>query len=472
MKNTYLILYYLCILFFFSACGEDKDTIEKHPVIVNKYDASKPTAVTSIIPTRGIIDQTFVIYGNFPGDISGMKVYFGQKKAVLTATDGKTVTGLVPKEPDGLNQISFVVGTDSLAPASLQFKYKQSRSVSTVSGKFTAETWMADADYAGAALDAVTYKNIDFVATIAGVKNDNIIAIATTWSTAYMFMLSQDDYKVTKLSTPDGMCAPAVPSTRDRFYITKWWGGDHTIYFYSKENSWEYATTGVSVKQADFTSGHVNSMAFSDDDNLLYLMDDDGRIAEVNLKEKFYKIYSSAAKKPSGVDPNNWGGLITGDLPTTFGDWMASHICYSKYHHCFFASFTNQNAIYKLVKNADNTWTSTLYAGNNGQDIAAGDRLKDAKFKHPQGLVVNADGEIFVCNKGNYSWESTGMCISRIAGDVVDIVAGNKDNNSPLQNGDPLEATFKAPRMLAIDSDGNYIIAGGNDDTVRKLAIE
>jgi len=473
MRRSYFILYCLSLVFLYASCS-NKDAIEKIPVVVNKYDASQPTAATSIIPTRGIIDQAFVIYGNFPGDISGMKVYFGQKKAILTATDGNTVTGLVPKQPNGLNQISFVVGTDSLAPADVQFKYKQSRFVSTISGKLGSDAgWMTDANYAGAALDAVTYGNIEYVVAVAGQKADNIFAIASDWNdNNKMFLLSQDDYKITKLSTPGTLSGCAVTSTRDRFYTTIFWGGDHAIFFYSKANSWEYATTGITIKQGDFSSARVNSITLAEDDNLLYVMDVDGRIAEVNLKEKFYKIYTSAAKKPSGVDPNNWGGLITGDLPTSFGDWKDSYICYSKYHHCFFASFTNQNAIYKLVKNADNTLTSTLYAGNNGKDIAVGDRLKDAKFKNPSGMVVNTDGEIFVCNKGGAWWEAESMVIMRIAGDAVDIVAGNKTSNSPLQNGDPLEATFKCPRMLSIDSDGNYIIAGGDDKTVRKLSIE
>jgi hypothetical protein len=201
-------------------------------------------------------------------------------------------------------------------------------------------------------------------------------------------------------------------------------------------------------------------------------MDTEGRIAEVNLKEKSYKIYASAVKKPGAVNPDNFGGLITGDLPSNFGDWNDSFICYSKYHHCFFASFSNQHAIYKLVKNEDNTWTSTLYAGNNGQGIIPGDRLKDVQFNKPHGMVVNADGEIFVCNKGTQPWVGSGHCISKISGNMVSVVAGNPNSNNPLVNGDPLEATFNTPRNLAIDSDGNYIIAGGNDRTVRKLSIE
>lgn len=470
MKKRYFIFSYLFVLFFV-ACENGSEVIEKIPEIVNKYDPGKAKTVDEILPIRGIIDQTFIINGNFPGELSDMKVYFGTKKAVITATDGISITGLVPKQPEGLNQISLVLKTDSLVPANMLFKYKQSRSVKTISGKLGTYVWMADADYAGAALDAVTFGEVHFVAALKGQTQDNIFMIESGWGNR-LFLLSQDDNQVQKLGTPTNLCSPAVNSTRDAFYVTKFWSGNRTIYYYSKENSWEYSTTGISVSGSDLTGAKVSSMTFAEDDNLLYLMDSEGRIAEVNLESKSYKVYTSEVKKPSGINPDNFGGLISGDLPTNFGDWEDSFITYSKYHHCFFASFANQQAIYQLVKNADDTWTSTLYAGNNGRSITMGDRLADAQFNRPFGMVVNADGEIFVCNRGNDWWDANGHVITKIVGNVVELVAGKPNQKDPLSNGDPLESTFAGPRNLSIDSDGNYIIAGGEDRTVRKLSIE
>ncbi len=473
MRKSYLILYGLSLVFLFAACNDDTESIEKIPEVENKYDPAKPTTVDEILPTRGVIDETFIVNGNFPGELSDMKVYFGAKKAVLTATDGISITGLVPKQPEGLNQISVVIGTDSLAPSGLLFKYKQSKSVKTIAGSVETQAWMDDdADYAGAALDAVTFGDVDYVATVAGQTADNIFMVSTGWNNK-AFLLSQDDNEMQMLSTPDKLCCPAVPSTRDAVYVTKFFSGEHTIYYYSKEKSWEYSTTGITVTSSDLPGAKVPSMTFAEDDNLLYLMDVDGRIAEVNLQEKTYKVYASAAKKPGSIDSNNYGGEIKGDLPTKFGDWQSSFICYSKYHHCFFASFTEQNAIYKLVKNTDNSWTSTLYAGNNGKAIATGDRLADAQFVNPHGMCVNEDGEIFVCNKNGEYWSSTGSVIMTIAGSMVEIVAGIADvSASPYLNGDPLESTFRCPRNIVVDSDGNYIIAGGGDGMVRKLSIE
>lgn len=131
MKKKYFIFSYLFVLFLV-ACESGSEVIEKVPEVINKYDPGKSTSVDEILPTRGIIDQTFIINGNFPGELSDMKVYFDTKRAVLTSTDGISITGLVPKQKEGLNQISVVLGTDSIVPANLKFKYKQSRSVKTI----------------------------------------------------------------------------------------------------------------------------------------------------------------------------------------------------------------------------------------------------------------------------------------------------------------------------------------------------
>jgi len=480
MMRKHLVLKHFVLLslflLIFVACDSGYEVIEKTPIVANKYDPNLPTSVDSINPTFGVIDQTFILNGNFPGKISDMKVYFGSKRAVLTATNGQMITGLVPKEPDGYNQISVVIGKDSLSPAQLKFKYRQSKSVKTIAGKLGVDAWMADASYAGAALDAVTFGEVHYIATVAGQHNDNIFMTETGWGNR-LFLLSLDDNKIQKLSTPDNLSALAVPSTRDKFYATRFWDGDHPIYMYSKENSWAFVSVGITVSKDDWPGAKTPSTTFAEDDNLLYLLDTEGRIAEVDLADKSYKVYTTADKKPGNINAKNFGGLITASvgtvLPSHFGGWEDSYICYSKYHHCFFISYTQEQAIYKYVKNADNTWTCTLYAGGNGQGTTVGDRLKDAQFSNPSGIVVNADGDILVVNKGSNSWTPGGHDIYKISGDAVEVLAGMPNSINPLTNGtNPLEATFNEPRNLAIDFEGNYYIAGGSDRTVRKLSIE
>jgi len=481
MMKKHFFLMNLFFLFLV-ACSSGYEAIEKIPKVANLYDSTQPTSVSSIDPTYGVIDQTFILNGNFPGTISDMKVYFGKKMAVLTATNGKCITGLVPKEPNGYNQVSLVIGKDSIAPANFLFRYHQSQSVKTICGKLGTMTWMSDASYAGTAIDAVTLGECHYVQTVAGVKADNVFLIESGWGNQ-LFLLSIDDGTITKLSTPAALCHPAVPTSRDKFYATTFWSGNRTIYTFKKENSWTFNTTGITISSSDYPGDKVCSMTFAEDDNLLYCVDSQGRIAEINLSDKSYKIYTTADQKPAGLAASNFGGLIipsaataqtplVKQAPKSFDTWEGSYITYSKFHHCFFLSFAAENSIYKYVKNSDNTWTCSLYAGGNGPGVSVGDRLIDAQFNSPHGLVVNADGDIFVVSKGYNSWTKGGDArIQKISADAVEIAAGNSDGT--LTNGTtPVEATFQYPRDIAIDVDGNYFIAGGNDGTVRKLSIE
>lgn len=467
MKKNYFILCYAFLAFLFAACEGD-DAIEKFPQVNNKYDPEKPVSLDLILPTYGVIDQTFMLKGNFPGELADMKVYFENKPAVLFATDGKSISGLVPKQPDGYNQVSVVVGSDSLAPEDLIFKYKQSRSIKTIAGKLGVDAWMDDNDYINADVNAVTFGEVHYVAAVAGQNTDNVIMVETGWGNR-VFLISLDDGKIQKLASPRNICAPAVPSSRDRFYAVQmrgdgWNGPDRPVYVFSKEESWAGLPTGITILNDDISTAHGSSCTFAEDDNLLYYMDNEGRIAEIDLEDKSYKIYTAEDKKPESMNPDVFGGYISGELPTRFGGWQDSYLCYSKYHKCFFASFTNEDAIYKYVKNEDDTWTVELYAGRNGEGSTPGNRLSDAQFHNPHGMVVNEDGEIFVCNKGHF--------INKIFGNAVEMISGKYNTWSPLSNGDPIDAILDQPRNLAIDFEGNYFVAGGNDRTVRKLSIE
>lgn len=465
MKKTYFILCYLFLLILFPGCDGD-DTIEKWPQITSKYDPSKPASLEKILPAYGVIDETFMVEGNFPGELSEMKVYFGSKKAVLITTDGKTITGLVPKQSDGFNPVSVVAGTDSLAPEGLLFKYKQSRSIKTIAGKLGTRTWLDEngGNYNNIDINEVTFGEMHYVAAVEGVNGDNVIAIESGWGNR-VFLISLDDNKVQKYDSPTNLSSPAVSSTRDMFYVAPFRdSGNRTIYVFKRDEGWAFSTTGITISQNDFSNAKSPSLTFAEDDNLLYLLDNEGRIAEISLADKSYTIYTAADKKPGTIDENVFGGYISGELPTNFGDWEDSFISYSKFHKCFFVSYTREHAIYKYVKNSDDSWTVELYAGRNGEGATPGHRLLDAQFHNPHGIIVNAEGEIFVCNKGHF--------INMIKGDAVEMISGKYNTWSPLSNGDPIEAILDQPRNMSMDFEGNYYFAGGMDGTVRKLSIE
>ena len=95
MKDKFLKLiqrksWLLLALFFISSCSNED--IVKHPVITNKYDPSKPQALTGFIPEKGGIGDKIIVQGNFGTDLSKMKVIFADtKEANIISSDGTSI---------------------------------------------------------------------------------------------------------------------------------------------------------------------------------------------------------------------------------------------------------------------------------------------------------------------------------------------------------------------------------------------
>ena len=435
MKKS-LVVFSLILL-----CGcEGKENIELFPKVINQYDANKPTILASITPTYGGINTPFIVEGNFGDSLTRMKVYFDNKPAVLVNTNGCTIMGLVPKLPAGRKQISVVCKGDSVVTDSVTFKYEQTKSVKTCAGAFDDQKDQ-DGD-----LNTARFKEVSNIATVKGNNSDNIIAVESWWNSR-VSLISPEDNQVVTLSTSHSFGTPAVDNTREKFYLLSHWVEDRTIYSYSRAENYAEKNTGIVISRNDMT-GQIWSGAFRENDNNhLYLMDSNCNFCEVDLDKMSYKM----------ID-------LQGDKPSDFRD--RAQMIYSKYHHCFFASFYQMSGIYKIYENNDGTWKIEKYAGFNGNGYATGNRLKDAQFIEPYGMTVTSDGDIYVINRaGNF--------ISRISGDQVDVVAGKPGTNSETNSdAEPLDARFNSPQDIAADSEDNFYIAGGWDRTVRKLSIE
>jgi hypothetical protein len=429
-------LFFVCwLLLLFVAC-EGSEEIEKVPVVVNQFDAAQPVSVSGIKPAYGGIDAAFVVEGNFSGSLSGMRVYFDNREAVLTATDGRSIAGIVPKQPEGYNQVSVVIGGDSLAPASLTFKYRQTRSVKTIAGAF------GDRQYLDGDINAARFDEASNIGTVKGLYGDNVIVVESWWNDKVR-LISLDDNSVITLNTGVSFGTPAVDHAREKFYLVGHWPDQHNIYSFSREDGWTPRMTGIKIEEADLP-GSAFSCQLGEDDRFLYVLDGQGNFVRVDLEEKTYEKIT-----------------LQGDVATKLD--TRSQLVYSAYHQCFFAAFPKEAGIFKFYQE-NGVWRSEKYAGFNGAGSTTGHRLNDAQFITPYGMAVNDEGEIFVVNRdGNF--------INKIAGDQVELVAGRPGSGGEI-NGDPLEARFNSPQDIAIDADGNFFIAGGWDGTVRKLTIE
>jgi len=121
-------------LLFLVASSSSCKAMQKIPKIANKYDPNQSAWLDSIDPTFGVINSTFIVDGNFSGAISYLKVNFRQKRVILT-TDRPSIIRFIPKEPDGYNQISVVIGKNSIVLANLKFRYNQSQSIKIICRK-------------------------------------------------------------------------------------------------------------------------------------------------------------------------------------------------------------------------------------------------------------------------------------------------------------------------------------------------
>lgn len=84
-----------------------------------------------------------------------------------------------------------------------------------------------------------------------------------------------------------------------------------------------------------------------------------------------------------------------------------------------------------------------------------------AKFYGPNGVVADADGNLYVCDEGNH-------CIRMVTpGGEVSTYAGN--GIPGMIDGDVTQARFHAPSGIAIDKEGNLYIADQGNNSIRKI---
>lgn len=438
------ILFCVSVLFslMITSCN-GKEEIEKWPEKGNYYDPSKPIAMESMSPNWGRINNDFVITGNFPLDLSKIKVFFGDVEAVLVNCDGRDLYGLVPKQPAGVKEITMEVDGQTYTLDNFTFKYYLTESVTTVVGKFGE----VDPHVTGT-LDEARLNSTSDLAAVSGQDGDNLIVSCGGWADK-IYLVSFDDNTMVQLTGIGYMGSVATNNSRDGVAIVS--RGDGTIYTAKRSDGWTLNVTGITFP---FNGGNnQGNLSFAEDDRYLYVMATDG-LYRVDLENRTCDLMFNVSQFPaeySGVDTSQWRHYLT----------------YSKYDKAFFASYPDNNAIFKIWEEADGTWKVERYAGFKASwegNNVTGDRLNDAVLKNPCGMCVNSKGELYVVLQGAH-------CIVKIVGREVSLVAGHA-NQSGRVNGTPTEAYFDSPLCIALDVDENFFIGEDNTGVIRKMTIE
>ncbi|WP_336514153.1 NHL repeat-containing protein [Pollutibacter soli] len=103
----------------------------------------------------------------------------------------------------------------------------------------------------------------------------------------------------------------------------------------------------------------------------------------------------------------------------------------------------------------------TTLAGNNYQTFADG-QGEDASFNNPQGITIDANGNLFVADKSNHR-------IRKITPDgIVSTVAGW---DAGYADGSLTESRFSGPTGIAVAANGDLIVSEYNNNRIRRISL-
>jgi hypothetical protein len=389
------------------------------------------------MPSSGEIGDKFVIRGNFGTELSEMRVLFAGQEAVLISTDGVSIYGIVPKQPNGDNEVEVWVGEERITMEA-RFAYVQNQRVSTVSGKYNTSAYTD-----GNIFDA----RFQSLVAVGVVDGDNIIAVET--HNQRIRLVSQTEGKVTTLMT--GFCTgkPAVNKARDKIYFVELYNNAHKVFTMEKESGW--VPRKIRENISELNGGELWACALDDTERYLYVRNQRGVFVRMSLDEY-------------GADGQLKVEVLLNVLPLGNSNAFNS-LVYNPVDKCFFASQMGAHGIYRIWEDASG-WHVEEYAGFIRAGAADGDRRTEAQFNYPFGMTVDRAGNLYVAESYNFLIRK----IDRATG-MVTTVAGRYRVTGGL-DGLPLESTFNDPQDIAVDSEDNFFIVEQGAKTIRKLAIE
>lgn len=114
------------------------------------------------------------------------------------------------------------------------------------------------------------------------------------------------------------------------------------------------------------------------------------------------------------------------------------------------------------IRKIDRTGLVSTYAGAADVEGSADGPAAAARLLVPQGLAIDATGNLFVCDSFNATIRRIGAdgVVTTIAGQAVE--AGSRDANGG-------DARFDRPSDVAVDDSGNVYVADSFNHTIRKI---
>lgn len=414
-----MLLFALLSVFFYS-CKDEKESIS----------AIGSLEIDTFYPDSGGIATKFMVTGkNFGNDLSKVRVYFNDKKALLLQVKDGAIYGLVPKQPGENSIITVVNGFDSVSYDGKKFRYNIVSSVSTVTGK-AKESGGLDGTLAQATFNLPRYVGVD--------NEDNIFVVDN--QIYKLRLVSQKENKTLTLSSQLSLSQPAFSPDKKVVYFTT--DNDQQLFKFDAETQWIFERIGKWDN-----AGYHHSLAI-----------DPRRPEYVFTRRNTGPFMRIDLNKPKAAT-----NKVLGDIKQVSGG-QNGHLVFNPVDNHFYCSNNTDNIIYKIKVSDDyESAIITPWAGN-GVGWTDGP-VSQAKFNTPRGIAVDSEGNILIADQNNH-------CIRKISLDgIVTTIAGTPQS-AGYQDGFPKEAKFNQPTGVAVDRNDMIYIADQNNHCIRKLAIE
>jgi sugar lactone lactonase YvrE len=230
-----------------------------------------------------------------------------------------------------------------------------------------------------------------------------------------------------------------------------------------------YSTTDKTPTLADIkTTEAIISTSYTFTSNLTALTPGTTYYLRAYASNEFGTGYGSVVKFTTGTTTSSVSGVVTTFAGNGTGGFADGAAASSEFNNPMglavdangniYISDTFNNRIRKIATDG----TVTTVAGNGTAGYADGP-VADAEFYGPQGLAIDAQGDIFVADYGN-------NVIREITpAGVVSTYAGN--GIAGFVDGAAVKvAAFNGPTGIAFDQKGNLFVADHNNNMIRKIS--
>lgn len=453
-ENKISILFLFCMLMsmvIFISCKDDNNG--------NKvYDPNKPIVLTSFSPDSGRISEMVLLDGdNFGTDRSKIKVFFNSKEAAVINSTGSRILALVPRLPGDTCVLSVEIDGQRKEYADA-FRYKVAASVTTIAGNGNAPG--ENPDYS-VGLDKIllrpVYIGIDKDFNIfVSIESGNLLRLNVAENSATVVATNAQGYnhRCAPIANPEtNVLQTGSESERDRFCFMDPKAGWIPKLYFIKE--WDRGLNSTTGKEYDLPNDarHYHCLLCEADGNY-YTRYHDGQLVR--------------------IDPKTWKATIVGMTPSGIAYGLAMHPINKTELWMAYDGGTGDvsHSICKLdvtdsTVGSDGVRLASFQKLSGATNGAHRDGpLSVAQFKSPRGISFDSDGNLYVGDNVN-------QCIRMINTTtmMVETMIGIPEQRG-FKDGSKDDALFNEPHGIVVDAEGIIYVSDFNNNRIRRIAIE